>query len=222
MATSGHLPMVLQENSHCVCVCVCVSVCYISYHTPQPGIPMAWMMLMKHWAMKTKKKAMNWKELSVLHTHTGREREIEREKGKNCVWTNLKAHMCVCVRVSMSVCVCVCVCKCVFAHVCVFVCVCVCVCVSMHILVCLVDGSEPTHVGARGEKDQPHDGHAEVSDAAAGKHPHQAAHEVHRQRGRVNCRQREGGREGGIEGGIWFWYLKTEISIQLTSLMYNK
>lgn len=36
------------------------------YHTPQPGIPIVWMMLITTWAMKTKKKAIKLKELSVL------------------------------------------------------------------------------------------------------------------------------------------------------------
>lgn len=36
------------------------------YHTPQPGMPTVWMMLITTWAMKTKKKAMKLKELSVL------------------------------------------------------------------------------------------------------------------------------------------------------------
>ena len=38
----------------------------VSYQTPKPGIPTAWMMLMTSWAMKVKKKAMKLKELSVL------------------------------------------------------------------------------------------------------------------------------------------------------------
>ena len=38
----------------------------VSYQTPQPGIPTAWMILMTNWAMKVKKKAMKLKELSVL------------------------------------------------------------------------------------------------------------------------------------------------------------
>lgn len=37
-----------------------------SYHTPQPGMPTVWMILITTWAMKTKKKAMKLKELSVL------------------------------------------------------------------------------------------------------------------------------------------------------------
>lgn len=36
------------------------------YQTPQPGMPILWMMLMPTWAMKTKKKAMKLKELSLL------------------------------------------------------------------------------------------------------------------------------------------------------------
>lgn len=36
------------------------------YHTPQPGMPTVWIMLITTWAMKTKKKAMKLKELSVL------------------------------------------------------------------------------------------------------------------------------------------------------------
>ena len=38
----------------------------VSYQTPQPGMPTAWMMLMTSWAMKVKKNAMKLKELSVL------------------------------------------------------------------------------------------------------------------------------------------------------------
>lgn len=37
------------------------------YHTPQPGMPTVWMILITTCAMKTKKKAIKLKELSVLH-----------------------------------------------------------------------------------------------------------------------------------------------------------
>ena len=37
-----------------------------SYHTPHPGMPMLWMMLMPTWAMNTKKNSMKLKELSFL------------------------------------------------------------------------------------------------------------------------------------------------------------
>lgn len=40
------------------------------YHTPQPGMPTVWMMLITTWAMKTKKKAIKLKELSVLQGDT--------------------------------------------------------------------------------------------------------------------------------------------------------
>lgn len=36
------------------------------YHTPQPGMPTVWIILITTCAMKTKKKAMKLKELSVL------------------------------------------------------------------------------------------------------------------------------------------------------------
>lgn len=42
-----------------------------SYHTPHPGMPTVWMILMTTWAMKTKKKAMKLKELSVLNRGGG-------------------------------------------------------------------------------------------------------------------------------------------------------
>lgn len=37
-----------------------------THQTPQPGMPILWMMLMPTWAMKTKKKTMKLKELSLL------------------------------------------------------------------------------------------------------------------------------------------------------------
>lgn len=37
-----------------------------SYHTPHPGMPMLWMMLIPTWAMNTKKNCMKLKELSLL------------------------------------------------------------------------------------------------------------------------------------------------------------
>lgn len=37
-----------------------------SYHTPHPGMPMLWMILIPTWAMNTKKKIMKLKELSLL------------------------------------------------------------------------------------------------------------------------------------------------------------
>lgn len=42
-----------------------------TYQTPQPGMPILWMMLMPTWAMKTKKKAMKLKELSLLRRTEG-------------------------------------------------------------------------------------------------------------------------------------------------------
>lgn len=52
------------------------------YHTPQPGMPMVWMMLITTWAMKTKKKAIKLKELSVLQGDTNGRQDRCDEAGR--------------------------------------------------------------------------------------------------------------------------------------------
>lgn len=59
----------------------------------------------------------------------------------------------------------------------------------------LVDGSEPAHVGAGGEEDEPQEGHAEVGRPATSTHPRQTANEIYSQRGAIHCQHhREGAR----------------------------
>lgn len=57
---------------------------------------------------------------------------------------------------------------------------------SLNSLESLVDGPEPADVGAGSEHEQPNDGHAEVCDASAAKHPGEAADEVHSQCGAID------------------------------------
>lgn len=53
----------------------------------------------------------------------------------------------------------------------------------------LVDGSEPAHVGTRGEKDEPQEGHAKVGRSSTSTHPRQAADEINSQRGAIHCQR---------------------------------
>lgn len=55
-----------------------LSVAFVSetYQTPQPGMPILWMMLMPTWAMKTKKKTIKLKELSLLR---GKNKRIKKD-----------------------------------------------------------------------------------------------------------------------------------------------
>lgn len=53
-----HFKRYFKTNSHLGGQC--------PHHTPQPGMPTVWIMLITTWAMKTKKKAIKLKELSVL------------------------------------------------------------------------------------------------------------------------------------------------------------
>lgn len=50
----------------------------------------------------------------------------------------------------------------------------------------LVDGPEPAHVRAGGEHEEPDDGQSKVGNAAAAKHPHKAANQVHHKGGDIN------------------------------------
>lgn len=64
----------------------------------------------------------------------------------------------------------------------------------MYLLEGLVDGSEPAHVGAGGEQDEPQNGHAKVSGPAPAAHPRQAANQIDRQGGTVNCNNNRWGK----------------------------
>lgn len=50
----------------------------------------------------------------------------------------------------------------------------------------LVDRSEPAHVRAGGEHEEPDDGQPKVCYATATKHPHEAANQINRKGGRIN------------------------------------
>lgn len=52
---------------------------------------------------------------------------------------------------------------------------------EIHLLEGLVNGPEPTHIGAGGEENQPYDGHAKICHAPSTQHPHKAAHQIHSQ-----------------------------------------
>lgn len=56
-------------------------------HTPHPGMPMLWMMLMPTWAMNTKKNCMKLKELSLLKKKT--------EIRKINIYTYINALLCI-------------------------------------------------------------------------------------------------------------------------------
>lgn len=56
---------------------ICIYASYqSSYHTPQPGMPTVWIILITTWAMKTKKKAIKLNELSVLHGENNKRQKL--------------------------------------------------------------------------------------------------------------------------------------------------
>jgi len=61
----------------------------------------------------------------------------------------------------------------------------------------LVDGPEPTHVGAGGEENEPQDGHAEVGRSTTSTHPRQTANQIHSQCGAVHCQHHREGKDRG-------------------------
>lgn len=127
------------------------------HHTPQPGMPMLWMILMPTWAMNTKKKIMKLKELSLLW---GQRQEQNIWKASRCCGVTPKGSY----NASRPA--------------------------SPGLPEGLVDGPEPAHVRAGGEHEEPDDGQSEVGHAAAAEHPHEAANQIHHQRGGVNWKHK--------------------------------